>query len=195
MKRTVTALLGSALLLGWAAPAFAHVTADDPTVPKDTDTDVTFSVPVEAHGAGKAKAMHAMHEGHDAPEDKGQPSDVYNQELTISVPRGFEVTGCEKTDDWDCKAAPNKSDAHAGMAPGGTVTFTRVTKSGTTMDHLTINVHTPANRGYYSFPADQKYSNGEETNWNSDGVTGKNPAPRVQVTDEKAEASHDADHK
>jgi hypothetical protein len=195
MKRTVTALLGSALLLGWAVPAFAHVTAEDPTVPKDTDTDITFSVPVEAHGGGKAKAMHAMHEGHDASEDKGQASDVYNQELTISVPRGFEVTGCEKTADWDCKAAPNKSDAHAGMAPGGTITFTRVTKSGTTMDHLTINVHTPANRGYYSLPADQKYSNGEETNWNSDGVTGKNPAPRVQVTDEKAEEGHDADHK
>jgi len=186
MKRRVTVLLGSALLAGWAAPAWAHVTAEDPSVPKDAETEITFSVPVEAHNAGKAKAMHAMHEGHEGGgENQGQPSAVYNQEVMISVPRGFEVVDCDKTADWDCTASPNKTDPHAGMAPGGTITFNRVTKSGTTMDHLSFTVHTPANRGTFSFPTDQKYSNGEETNWNSDGVTGKNPAPRIQVTDEK----------
>jgi uncharacterized protein YcnI len=185
MKRTVTALLGGALLTAWAVPAWAHVTAEDPSVPKDSEVEITFMVPVEEGGHTHAKAMHAMHEGNDAGgENQGQPSEVYNQEVTISVPRGFEVISCDKSADWDCTATPAKGSSHAGMAPGGTVTFTRVTKQGTTMDHLPFTVHTPVNRGTFSFPTKQKLSDGDETDWNSDGVTGKNPAPRIQVTDE-----------
>jgi uncharacterized protein YcnI len=196
MKRTVIALLGGALLAGWVAPAWAHVTAEDPSVPKDSETEITFSVPVEAGGHTQAKSVHAMHEGHDeGGGNAGQPSAVYNTEVTISVPRGFEVVDCDKSADWDCKAAPAKEDPHAGMAPGGTVTFTRVTKQGTTMDHLPFTVHTPAGKGTFSFPTTQKMSDGTEKDWNSDGVTGKNPAPRIQVTDEAADEGHDADHK
>jgi hypothetical protein len=197
MKRKVVVLLGSALLAGWAVPAWAHVTAENSSVPRDTETEITFSVPVEEGGHTHAQAVHAMHEGHDAPEagqDKGQPSKVYNQEVTISVPRGFEVLACDKTADWDCKAAPGASDAHAGMAPGGTVTFTRVTKSGTTLDHLSFTIHTPANRGIFSFPTTQKLSDGDETDWNGDGVTKKNPAPKVYVTDQAAGEGHDGEH-
>jgi uncharacterized protein YcnI len=196
MKRTVTVLLSGALLAGWAAPALAHVTAEDPSVPKDSESEMTFMVPVEEGGHTHAKAMHAMHEGHEAGgENQGEPSKVYNQEVTISVPRGFEVISCDKTADWDCTATPAKGSSHAGMAPGGTIDFTRVTKQGTTMDHLSFTVHTPMNRGTFSFPTTQKLSDGDETDWNSDGVTGKNPAPRIQVTDEKADEGHDADHK
>ena len=188
MKRTVTVLLSGALLAGWAAPALAHVTAEDPSVPKDSESEITFMVPVEEGGHTHASAMHAMHEGHEEPgggENQGQPSKVYSQEVTISVPRGFEVISCDKTADWDCKAMADKGSSHAGQAPGGTITFTRVTKSGTTMDHLSFTVHTPDHIGTYSFPTTQKLSDGGETDWNSDGVTGKNPAPRIQVTDEK----------
>jgi uncharacterized protein YcnI len=195
MKRGLTMLLGGALLVGWAMPAWAHVTAEDPSVPKDSDAELTFSVPVEEGGHSHAKAMHAMHEGHEGAENPGQPSKVYNQEVTISVPRGFEVLGCDKTAEWDCKAEAAKGSSHAGQAPGGTVTFTRVTKSGTDMDHLSFTVHTPVHIGTYSFPTTQKLSDGDETDWNSDGVTGKNPSPTVQVTDEAAGDSHDADHK
>ena len=197
MKRKVTVLLGTALLVGWAVPAWAHVTAEDPSVPKDSETEITFSVPVEEGGHGDAKAMHAMHEGHEEPggENAGEPSKVYNQEVTISVPRQFEVMSCDKTADWDCTAEPAKGSSHSGQAPGGTITFTRVTKSGTTMDHLSFTVHTPVNRGTYGFPTTQKLSDGDETDWNGDGVTNKNPAPTVQVTDEAAGGGHDAPHK
>ena len=142
--------------------------------------------------------MHAMHEGHDEPgagENQGQPSKVYNQEVTISVPRQFEVISCDKTADWDCTSEPAKGSAHAGRAPGGTITFTRVTKSGTTMDHLSFTVHTPMNRGTYGFPTTQKLSDGDETQWNGGGVTAKNPAPTVQVTDQAAGEGHDSGHK
>ena len=197
MTRTVTVLLSGALLAGWAAPALAHVTAEDPSVPKDSESEITFMVPVEEGGHTHAKAMHAMHEGHEEPggENQGEPSQVYNQEVTISVPRGFEVLSCDKTADWDCTATPAKGSSHTGMASGGTIDFTRVTKQGTTMDHLSFTVHTPMNRGTFNFPTTQKLSDGDETDWNSDGVTGKNPAPRIQVTDEKADEGHEADHK
>ena len=185
MKRKVTVLLGTALLVGWAVPAWAHVTAEDPSVPKDSETEITFSVPVEEGGHGGAKAMHAMHEGHEEPggENAGEPSKVYNQEVTISVPRQFEVMSCDKTADWDCTAEPAKGSSHSGQAPGGTVTFTRVTKSGTTMDHLSFTVHTPVNRGTYRFPTTQKLSDGDENDWNGDGVTSKNPALVNSVID------------
>jgi uncharacterized protein YcnI len=198
MKGKIAVLLGTALLAGWAVPAWGHVTAEDPSVPKDSETEITFSVPVE-EGSGHAHAMHAMHEGHDQPgagENTGQPSNVYNQEVTISVPQQFEVLACDKTTDWDCTAEPAKGSSHAGQAPGGTVTFTRVTKSGTTMDHLRFTVHTPVNRGTYRLPTKQKLSDGNETDWNGDGGTStKNPAPTVQVTDEAAGGGHDATHK
>jgi hypothetical protein len=197
MKGKITVLLGTALLAGWAVPAWGHVTAEDPSVPKDSETEITFSVPVE-EGSGHAHAMHAMHEGHDEPgagENTGQPSKVYNQEVTISVPRQFKVLACDKTTDWDCTAVPAKGSSHSGQAPGGTVTFTRVTKSGTTMDHLRFTVHTPVNRGTYKFPTSQKLSDGDEADWNGDGVTSKNPAPTVQVTDEAGGGGHDAGHK
>ena len=123
MKGKITVLLGAAVLAGWAVPAWAHVTAEDPSVPKDSETEITFSVPVEEGSHSGAKAMHAMHEGHDAPgadENKGEPSKVYNQEVTISVPRQFEVLACDKTTDWDCSAVPAKGSSHSGQAPGGT---------------------------------------------------------------------------
>jgi uncharacterized protein YcnI len=193
MKRTAMVLLSTALLAGWAMPAWAHVTAEDPSVPKDTETEITFSVPVEEGGHGHAKAMHAMHEGEQP--SGGESSEVYNQEVTISVPRQFEVLSCDKTDDWDCTAEPTKGSSAGGQANGGTVTFTRVTKSGTTMDHLSFTVHTPTNKGTYGFPTTQKLSDGDETEWSGDGVTSEHRAPTVQVVDEAAEDGHDPDHK
>lgn len=200
MKRKITVLaVGAAMLAGWALPAHAHVTAEDPSVAKDTETEITFSVPVEEedHHDAQAKSVRAMHEGHDEPgsENQGEPSAVYNQEVTISVPRQFEVLSCDKTADWDCRAEPARGSAAAGQAPGGTITFTRVTKSGTTMDHLSFTVHTPMNKGTYRFPTTQKLSDGDETDWNGDGVTSKNPAPTIQVTDEAPDAGHGADHR
>jgi hypothetical protein len=196
MKGKVTVLLGTAFLMGWAVPAWGHVTAEDPSVPKDSETEITFSVPVE-EGGGHG-AMQAMHEGEEKPgagENAGQPSETYNQEVTISVPRQFEVLSCDQTTEWSCTAEPTKGSSHGGQANGGTVTFTRVTKSGTSMDHLSFTVHTPVNRGTYRFPTTQKLSDGDETDWNGDGVTSKNPAPTVQVTDEAAGEGHDAGHK
>jgi uncharacterized protein YcnI len=197
MNRKITVMLGVVLLAGWAGPAWAHVTAEDPSVPKDSETEITFSVPVEEGGHTHAKSVRAMHEGEEpgAGENKGEPSAVYNEEVTISIPRQFEVISCDKTAEWDCKAEPTKGSSHSGQAPGGTVTFTRLTKSGTTMDHLSFTVHTPANKGTYRLPTSQKLSDGDETDWNGDGVTSEHPAPTVQVTDEAAESSHDADHK
>jgi uncharacterized protein YcnI len=199
MNRKITVLLGTVLLAGWAGPVWAHVTAEDPSVPKDSETEITFSVPVEEGGHTHANSVRAMHEGHDEPgagENQGQPSAVYNEEVTISVPRQFEVLGCDKTGDWDCKAEPAKGSSHSGQAPGGTVTFTRLTKSGTTMDHLSFTVHTPVNRGTYRFPTSQKLSDGDEIDWNGDGGTStQHPAPTVQVTDEAAGPGPDADHK
>jgi uncharacterized protein YcnI len=197
MRRKISVLLGAAMLAGWAVPAWGHVTAEDPSVPKDSETEITFSVPVE-EGEGHAKAMHAMHEGEKEPEageSKGEPSKVYNEEVTISVPRGFEVLSCDQTAEWECKAEAAKGSPSAGQAHGGTITFTRVTKSGSNMDHLSFTVHTPTHTGTYSFPTTQKLSDGDETEWKGDGVTSKDPAPTVQVVDEEAEKGHDADHK
>ena len=92
MKRTGIALLGVAALAGWAVPARAEVAAEDPTVPKDSEAEITFVVPVGEEG-GHAKAMRAM----DHPQKPGpgggqaQPSKVYDEEVTIEVPRGVEV--------------------------------------------------------------------------------------------------------
>jgi uncharacterized protein YcnI len=194
MKGKLTVLLGAAMLAGWAVPARAHVTAEDPSVPKDSETEITFSVPVE-EGGGHAKAMHAMHEDEKpGGEEKGEPSKVYNEEVTIEVPRGFEVLSCDQTADWKCEAAPAKGSESAGQAHGGTITFTRVTKSGTSMDHLTFTVHTPAHIGTYSFPTTQKLSDGDETEWKGGGDTTDTPAPTVKVVDEEARPGGDAPH-
>ena len=193
MKRTVTVLLGAAMLAGWAVPAWAHVTAEDPSVPKDSEAELTFSVPVEEHG--HTKAMHAMHEGEaGGGENKGQPSKVYNQKVTIEVPRGFEVVSCDETADWKCQAEPAKGSPAAGQAPGGTITFNRLTKSGTDMDHLSFTVHTPEHIGTYSFPTTQTLSDGDETEWRGGGGTTDTPAPTVQVVDEEGEKGPDAGH-
>jgi len=183
MQKKLTVLLGAAMLAGgWIAPAWAHVSAEDPSVPKDAETEITFSVPVEEHG--HTKAMHAMHEDGEKAE-KGEPAKVYNQEVTIEVPRGFEVLSCDKTADWDCKAEPAKGSPSAGQAHGGTITFTRVTKSGSSMDHLTFTVHTPTHIGTYSFPTTQKLSDGDEMEWRGGGETTESPAPTVKVVDEE----------
>jgi hypothetical protein len=190
MKRTVIALLGVAALAGWALPARAEVSAEDPTVPKDAEAEITFVVLVGEEG-GHAKAMRAM----DHPQKPGpggsqaQPSKVYNEEVTIEVPRNFEVISCDQTTDWKCTAEPNRGSPAAGQAHGGTVTFTRVTKDGTSEDHLSFTVHTPTRKGTYSFPTTQKLSDGDETEWKGDGVTSENPAPTVQVVDEEAEGA------
>jgi uncharacterized protein YcnI len=196
MKRTVTALLGTAMLAGWTGAAWAHVTAEDPSVPKDSESEITFSVPVEEHGHRDDKAMQAMHEGHEPAEgeSKGQPSEVYNQEVTIEVPRGFEVLSCDQTADWKCTAEPAKGSESAGQAHGGTITFTRVTKSGSDMDHLSFTVHTPVHIGTYSFPTTQKLSDGDETEWRGGGGTTDTPAPTVQVVDEEAQHGADGSH-
>lgn len=197
MKRTVSVLLGTAMLTGWAGVAWAHISAEDPSVPKDSEVEITFSVPVEEGGHGHAKAMHAMHEGEEpgAGESSGQPSSVYNEEVTIEVPRGFEVLSCDQTPDWKCEAEPAKGSPSSGQAHGGTITFTRVTKSGSDMDHLSFTVHTPVHIGTYSFPTTQKLSNGEETEWRGGGGTTSTPAPTVQVVDEgRGEKPSDADH-
>ncbi|MCA1842520.1 MAG: DUF1775 domain-containing protein [Actinobacteria bacterium] len=193
MKGKLTVLLGAAMLAGWAVPAWAHVTAEDPSVPKDSETEITFSVPVEEHG--HAKGMHAMHEGEKpGAEEKGEPAKVYNQEVTIEVPRGFEVLSCDQTVDWKCEAKPANGSPAAGQAPGGTITFTRVTKSGTSMDHLTFTVHTPTHIGTYSFPTTQKLSDGDETEWKGGGETTDTPAPTVKVVDEEPAPGGDAGH-
>jgi uncharacterized protein YcnI len=193
MNKKLTVLVGAAMLTGWAVPALAHVTAEDPSVPKDSETEITFSVPVEEHG--HTEGMHAMHEGeHPGGEEKGQPSKVYNEEVTIEVPRGFEVMSCDQTVDWKCTAEPAKGSASSGQAHGGTVTFTRVTKSGTSMDHVTFTVHTPVHTGTYSFPTTQKLSDGDETEWRGGGETTNTPAPTVKVVNEEPEAGGDADH-
>jgi uncharacterized protein YcnI len=184
MKRSVTMLLSAAMLAGWAMPAWAHVTAEDPSVPKDSEAELTFSVPVEEHG--HTKGMHAMHEGEAGEgENKGEPSKVYNREVTIEVPRGFEVMSCDETADWKCKAEPAKGSPAVGQAPGGTITFSRATKSGTNMDHLSFTVHTPEHIGTYSFPTTQKLSDGDEIEWRGGGGTTDTPAPTVQVVDEQ----------
>jgi uncharacterized protein YcnI len=192
MKRTMTVLFGAALMTGWAVPAFAHISAEDPSVPIDSETEITFSVPVEE--GGHTHGMQAMHAGDDhghgekagEGEAPGQPSKVYNQEVEIEVPRGFEVISCDQSADWKCEAKPNQGSEAAGQAHGGTITFTRVTKSGSSMDHLSFTVHTPAHKGTFSFPTTQTLSDGDETDWKGDGVTSEHPAPRVQVVDEEA---------
>jgi uncharacterized protein YcnI len=184
MKRTLTVVAAIALLAAGAVPAGAHVTVEDPSVPKDSDVELTFSVPVEE--GGHDHAMHAMHEGEEEPgagEDAGQPAQTYNEEVTITVPRQFAVLSCDQTTDWNCTAEPTPGSSHSGQANGGTVTFTRVTKSGTNMDHLSFTVHTPVNKGTYRFPTTQKLSDGDEIEWKGDGVTSKNAAPTVQVVD------------
>ena len=113
------------------------------------------------------------------------------------MPRGFEVLSCDQTTDWNCTAEPNKGSPAAGQAHGGTVTFTRVTKEGSSADHLSFTVHTPTHTGTYSFPTTQKLSDGDETEWKGDGVTSENRAPTVQVVDEEAEGGggHEAGEK
>jgi hypothetical protein len=112
--------------------------------------------------------------------------------VTIEVPRGFEVMSCDETVDWKCTAEPAKGSPAAGQAPGGTVTFTRATKSGTDMDHLSFTVHTPEHIGTYSFPTTQKLSDGDEKEWRGGGDTTDSPAPTVQVVDEEGEKGPDA---
>ena len=181
MKGTLGALLGAVVLAASAGPAWAHVTAEDPSVPKDSETEITFSVVVEEEGH-----THGMSEE--------EASKVYNQKVEIEVPRGFEVVSCDQTADWKCEAAPNEGSPSAGQAHGGTITFTRVTKSGSSMDHLSFTVHTPDHIGTYVFPTTQTLSDGDETEWTGDGVTSEHPAPTVKVVNEDNDADHGADH-
>ena len=189
MNRTTTVLLGAAALVGWAVPAWGEVSAKDPTVPKDAESEITFVVPVGEDG-GQSKAMRAMdHPQKPGPgTEEGKPSAVYNQKVEIEVPRGFEVVSCDQTADWKCEAAPNEGSPSAGQAHGGTITFTRVTGSGSSMDHLSFTVRTPDHIGTYHFPTTQTLSDGEETDWKGDGVTSEHPAPTVKVVDEDNDA-------
>jgi uncharacterized protein YcnI len=191
MNRRTTVLLGAAVLASGAMPAWAHVTAEDPSVPKDSETEITLSVPVEEGGHTHAKSVRAMHEGHEEPAT-GEKSEVYNSKVTVDVPHGFEVISCDKQTDWDCSADPGHTFGAAGQPPGGTITFTRTSKEGTTMDHLSFTVHTPTHKGTYRLPTSQKLSNGDETDWNGDETTSAHPAPTLQVIDEE---SKDAGHK
>ena len=160
-----------------------------PIGPKDSETEITLSVPVEEGGHTHANCVRAMHEGHDEPgagENQGQPSAVYNEEVDVAVPRQFEVLGCDKTADWDCKAEPAKGAA-LGQAPGGTITFTRLTKSGTTMDHLSLHRPHAGQQGHLPPPDEpeavrRRRDRLERRRHDVD----QNPAPTVQVTDEAA---------
>ena len=153
-------------------------------------------MPVEEEG--HTHGMHAMHEGEKpaAGESKEEPSKVHNQKVEIEVPRGFEVVSCDQTGDWKCEAEPNEGSPSAGQAHGGTVTFTRVTKSGSSMDHLSFTVHTPSHIGTYHFPTSQTLSDGDETEWKGDGVTSEHRAPTVKVVDDDSDdADPGHDHK
>ena len=178
-KRLVFAGLAGLVVAAVPTSAWAHaVFLSSESVPKDSEAKITFSVPVEEEGH-----THAMGEE--------EPATAYNQKVEIEVPRGFEVVSCDQTADWKCEAEPNEGSPSAGQAHGGTVTFTRVTTSGSNMDHLSFTVHTPTHIGTYRFPTTQTLSDGDETEWKGDGVTSEHPAPTVRVVDED---SDDADH-
>lgn len=105
----------------------------------------------------------------DVPEEKGP--DVHNSKIIVEVPGGFSVSRCDQKPGWSCATS---------AASGKTlVTWTRT--SGSDPDgRFSFGVHTPKQRGDYSFDVNQSYTDGSTVHW--DGPPDSDtPAPVLQV--------------
>jgi uncharacterized protein YcnI len=181
MFRKIAVLGVAAAMLLSAAPAWGHVTAEDPSVPKDSDQKITLSVPVEGGTEGDADAgnghMHAMHEEGG---DKGGAG-AFNVQVVVRVPDAFAVLSCEATAMWDCSVTPGSdSEKRPGASAGtpGQISFQRKSGPYEDQDHLSFTLHTPKDAGTYDLPTVQKQSDGAVHHW--DGGP-QRPAPSLQV--------------
>ena len=180
MFRKIAVVGGAAAMLLTAVPAWGHVTAEDPSVPKDSDERVTLSVPVET-GEGDADAdsghMHAMHEEGG---DRGG-SGVHNVQVVVRIPDVFGLLSCEATATWDCSVSPGSDPDQRPAASAGTpgqITFQRKSGPFEDQDHLSFTVHTPKEKGTYELPTVQKQSDGSAHHWDGGAQT---PAPSLKV--------------
>jgi hypothetical protein len=182
MHRKIAVLGGAVATLLWAAPAWGHVTAEDPSVPKDSDQRITLSVPVEAGEEGHSEAghdhMHAMHEEGSGKEGAA----VYNTYVVVRVPDTFAILSCEATAAWDCSVKPGSDpDSRPAASAGhpGEISFHRKAGPFTDQDHLSFSLHTPKDAGTYDLPTIQQQSDGTVHHWEGGPQT---PAPSLQVS-------------
>lgn len=178
-KRVVAVGAGVALLLVGAVPAWGHAGFEQGVLPPDSDQELTLDVPIERE-------------------------DVTNDRVTVSIPGEFSLRACSVAEGWACSATPG----HDGDA--STVVFSRVSPAedeeaahdeqaeGTAQtlrpadaghdtpeaaagpDILRFSVHTPGTAGDYSFPVEQRYSDGKKARW--DGAADSDrPSPVVSV--------------
>ena len=186
MFRKIAVLGGAAAVLLTAAPAWGHVTAEDPSVPKDSDQRVTLSVPVEAGGEGEGDAdhdhMHAMHEeGGDKAGAEKRGAAVYNFRIVVRIPDAFAILSCEATAAWDCTVTPGSDPEKRPAASAGTpgqISFQRKSGPYEDQDHLSFTLHTPKEEGSYDLPTVQKQSDGKVYHWEGGPQT---PAPSLKV--------------
>jgi uncharacterized protein YcnI len=146
LRFAVLVLTGVMLVRPAAAWAHAEFTGDS-SVPPDSDQALVL----------------------DVPEEKGP--EVHNSKVTVEVPGGFTVSGCDEKPEWSC----------ATSAAGRKTVVTWTRSSGSDPDtHFSFAVHTPKKGGDYPFEVNQSYTDGSTVHW--DGLPdSETPAPVLQV--------------
>jgi LPXTG-motif cell wall-anchored protein len=153
MRRSLAAagVFAALLVLLSASSAAAHaVFVGTPSgVPVDTDQALVMNVPHE------------------------RGDDVYNVEVTVAMPAGWQPLSCQVKDTWTCELTTldGRRVVHfvksSGAPPAEDETFG-------------FSVHTATTVGSFSFPTVQKYSSAEIVRWISDPGT-EEPAPVLRT--------------
>lgn len=158
-RRLLIPLTAAVSVAALAAPALAHVSVDQKSVPADTDQVLRFNVPVEPKD-----------------HESGRPdlAERHNDKVTVEIPAGFTATACQAKPGWECKVRPA-----AGKTPHH-VAFTRTGEPFDAVDSFDVSVHTAPKAGDYPFEVNQTYSDGDAAHWDGPADS-PSPAPVVQV--------------
>ncbi|MEV4894305.1 DUF1775 domain-containing protein [Nonomuraea sp. NPDC055795] len=171
LRRAATVLAAaSALTLGLAAPALAHVTINPGTAEQGGFTKVAFRVPNERDDAGTTKIEVAFPTDHPLAFVKVKPVPGW----TVKVTEG-KLPQPVKTEFGDLEEAVTKVEWSGGKINPGEFQEFEVS-----MGQL------PKDVDQLVFPTTQTYSGGEVVKWadapKSDGTEAEHPAPVLKLT-------------
>lgn len=173
MKKKIgaVAVLAACMVLGLAAPAFAHVTLDPDSAPKGGFTKLTFRVPNEEPSADTTSFAVQFPSDHPLTSVSVKPKDGWTidvQKAPLSTPLtdddGNTITEAVSTITW----------SGGKVAPGQ-------------FDEFDVSVGPlPKDADSLRFPAVQTYSDGTKVSWIEDSVEGQpepaHPAPVLTLT-------------
>lgn len=175
-RLTIAIAVGTAILLGVAAPAFAHVTIDPKEAPAGSDADLSFSVPNEMDNANTTQLQVFFPTDHPIASVRVKPVPGW----TFSV-QTMKVTTPISTD------SGNTTDAVQSVTwTGGAI------KPGE-FQEFTVAAGLPEKATSLAFKSIQTYDNGQVVRWIDPTVKGQpepdHPAPTLTLTAANAAAT------